>query len=243
LKIDVDLAKQFASAAELNVDVKKKLWLKIARFVVEKSKNLQESMQLLHDSDDVLKIQDLLPFFPEFATIEYFKEALCDCLAEHSGRLRTLQEDMQEATAAAENIKQKAKEFKTKYALLKVQEKCSSCSQPLMIRTFYAFPCRHTFHANCLEREISPYIPLETLQRLKELKLQLAAAAAKIPDASQDDSSSIGSKTLQSVEKNLQEVDEILAAECPFCGDYLIRMIDQPFFTPTEYLKELKTWE
>lgn len=29
LKIDVNLAKQFASSAEINVDVKKKLWLKI----------------------------------------------------------------------------------------------------------------------------------------------------------------------------------------------------------------------
>lgn len=32
-------------------------------------------------------LQDLLPFFPEFTTIEHFKDPLCACLKEHSGKI------------------------------------------------------------------------------------------------------------------------------------------------------------
>ncbi|VDM50225.1 unnamed protein product [Toxocara canis] len=42
--------------------------------------------------------RDLLPFFPEFTTIEHFKDPLCACLKEHSGKIMELQREMKEAT-------------------------------------------------------------------------------------------------------------------------------------------------
>jgi hypothetical protein len=53
----------------------RKLWLSIARHVVEHDKNVEKAMQLIKEST-VLRIEDILPFFPDFTRIDLFK--VCD---------------------------------------------------------------------------------------------------------------------------------------------------------------------
>ena len=43
-----------------------------ARHVVEKEKDVKRAMEFLQESD-LLKIEDILPFFPDFITIDHFK--------------------------------------------------------------------------------------------------------------------------------------------------------------------------
>ena len=43
-----------------------------ARHVVEKEKDIKRAMEFLHECD-LLKIEDILPFFPDFVTIDHFK--------------------------------------------------------------------------------------------------------------------------------------------------------------------------
>lgn len=40
--------------------------------MVQKQKNIDEAMEVLKDCD-LLKIEDILPFFPDFVTIDKFK--------------------------------------------------------------------------------------------------------------------------------------------------------------------------
>lgn len=44
----------------------------LARHVVEKQQNIDSAMNVLKDCD-LLKIEDILPFFPDFVTIDKFK--------------------------------------------------------------------------------------------------------------------------------------------------------------------------
>ena len=46
-----------------------------ARHVVEKNKDIEQAMKFLHECD-LLKIEDILPFFPDFVTIDHFKVSL-----------------------------------------------------------------------------------------------------------------------------------------------------------------------
>ncbi|KHJ77443.1 hypothetical protein OESDEN_22937, partial [Oesophagostomum dentatum] len=64
------------------VEQRRRIWLKIAEFVISKDANASKSIALLKESGDVISIQDILPFFPEFTKIEDFKEPLCECLRE-----------------------------------------------------------------------------------------------------------------------------------------------------------------
>ena len=52
--------------------MRKKLWLKIARHVVQEEKDVKKAMNCL-SSCNLLKIEDILPFFPDFVTIDHFK--------------------------------------------------------------------------------------------------------------------------------------------------------------------------
>ena len=43
-----------------------------ARHVVEKEKDIKRAMEFQRECD-LLKIEDILPFFPDFVTIDHFK--------------------------------------------------------------------------------------------------------------------------------------------------------------------------
>jgi hypothetical protein len=47
--------------------------------VVSKDNDIQQAMQFLKECD-LIKIEDILPFFSDFVTIDHFKEAICSAL-------------------------------------------------------------------------------------------------------------------------------------------------------------------
>lgn len=53
-------------------ELRKKLWLQIAKRVVEEEKHISTATAFLQDCN-VLKIEDILPFFPNFEYIDDFK--------------------------------------------------------------------------------------------------------------------------------------------------------------------------
>lgn len=71
------MAKSCADLPEDDEELQKKLWLKIARHVVQEEKDVKKAMNCL-SSCNLLKIEDILPFFPDFVTIDHFK--VCDRL-------------------------------------------------------------------------------------------------------------------------------------------------------------------
>lgn len=58
--------------AKQKTELRKKLWLRIARHVVEEEKQIQKATAFLKDCN-LLKIEDILPFFPDFVLIDDFK--------------------------------------------------------------------------------------------------------------------------------------------------------------------------
>jgi vacuolar protein sorting-associated protein 18 len=106
-------------------------------------------MQFL-ESTDLLKIEDILPFFPDFVVIDDFKEEIAQALEGYSSHIDSLRAEMDEATRTAESIKEDIEGLKNRFVTIDAGELCSCCSHLLLTRQFYVFPCRHTFHADCL---------------------------------------------------------------------------------------------
>jgi hypothetical protein len=106
-------------------------------------------MQFLENTD-LLKIEDILPFFPDFVVIDDFKEEIAHALEEYSAHIDELKSEMDDATKTAESIKQDIVALKNRYITINSNALCSKCEKLLFARQFYVFPCHHVFHADCL---------------------------------------------------------------------------------------------
>jgi len=165
-KGDLELAKMNADMPEDDQALRKKLWLKIARYVVQDKKDIKtyvyfylrgiinplkifRAMRFLENTE-LLKIEEILPFFPDFVVIDDFKEEIAHALEGYSSHIEALKTEMDEATLMAESIKRDVIALKNRFVTIDVEEQCSQCSHLLLTRQFYVFPCRHCFHADCL---------------------------------------------------------------------------------------------
>ena len=102
------------------------------------------------ENTDLLKIEDILPFFPDFVVIDDFKDEIANALEGYSSKIEELKSEMDEATRNAESMKEYIGSLKNRFVTINADEKCTVCSFALLTRQFYVFPCQHTFHADCL---------------------------------------------------------------------------------------------
>jgi len=113
-------------------------------------------MQFLENTD-LLKIEDILPFFPDFVVIDDFKEEICNALEGYAAHIDELKAEMDDATKNAQAIKSDIAVLKSRFVTIDAGERCSSCGNALLTRQFYVFPCQHTFHADCLIGLVRPW--------------------------------------------------------------------------------------
>jgi len=169
---DLELARINADKPEDDEILRKTLWLKIARHVVKEKKDIKSAMEFLSHSD-LLKIEDILPFFPDFVLIDDFKEEICKALEEYNQHISDLKTEMDEATKSAENIRVDVRELRSRFSIVASTERCTVCDYPLLTRQFYIFPCQHSFHADCLIKNFTPSLSFQRLKRLEELQEQI----------------------------------------------------------------------
>ncbi|KAJ3274967.1 hypothetical protein HK104_003995, partial [Borealophlyctis nickersoniae] len=170
---DLELARINADKPEDDNTLRKKLWLRIARHVVEEKRDIKQAMEYLKASD-LLKIEDVLPFFPDFVLIDEFKDEICQALEEYNEHIEALKAEMDEATRSAESIRLDIRELRNKYAVIPVTERCRLCSTALLTRQFYIFPCQHVFHADCLVNQVVRDVHPAKAQRILELQQAIA---------------------------------------------------------------------
>lgn len=153
-KGDLELAKINADKPEDDQALRKKLWLKIAKYVVQEKGDIKSAMKFL-ESTDLVKIEDILPFFPDFVVIDDFKTEICNALEDYSAHIDELKAEMAEATRSAESIKHDIEALASRFVAVEQSDKCWHCGVGITTRQFYVFPCQHSFHADCLVTLVS----------------------------------------------------------------------------------------
>ena len=169
---EVDLASSVADRPESNPALRKKLWLAVARKVISESTGIKPAIEFLQRSD-LLRIEDLIPFFPDFVVIDDFKEEICAALEEYSRAIDSLKKEMDESTLTAQHIKADIKQLESRYAIVEPGEKCYVCRLPLLARQFFVFPCQHAFHSECLGRKVVEQAGVAKGRRIRELQMEV----------------------------------------------------------------------
>lgn len=145
---------------------------------------------------------------------------------------------MDEATKSAELIRKEIQSFRNRYTIINQDDTCDICEKTLMVRPFYAFPCQHRFHSDCLLKELNPLLGPARKNKLADLHRQL-----NILSTQNIDNVSTGSSGMSARDTVKADIDNIVASECLYCGENMIRNIDMPFVDDNEYDKILKEWE
>lgn len=229
LDFDIELAKSIAKGAESD-DHQKRLWLCIAENALSKNADIEIATSLLRECR-LLKIEDILPFFPDYTTIDFFKDAIRQSLQEYRNQIMSLKDGTYDNIA--DEIRGEIKAFRNRYSIIKVGQKCEICSHNIMSRTFYVFPCGHLFHNDCIIKEIIAIDPqykgIE--DKLKQLALDTNKFMSSYIGQQSLAMNSISSQNKTPIlnkERLVFELDEIISSECIYCGSLLATYIDKP---------------
>ncbi|XP_050248178.1 vacuolar sorting protein 18 [Quercus robur] len=264
LQVDPELAMAEADKVEDDEDLRKKLWLMVAKHVIEQEKgakreNIRKAIAFLKETDGLLKIEDILPFFPDFALIDDFKEAICSSLEDYNKQIELLKQEMNDATHGADNIRNDISALAQRYAVIEREEECGACRRKILtmgreyqmargytsigpMAPFYVFPCGHAFHAQCLIAHVTRCTNEAQAEYILDLQKQLTLIGG---EARKDSNGSLTEESITSVtpvDKLRSQLDDAIASECPFCGDLMIREISLNFILPEEAL-QVASWE
>ncbi|KAF2158100.1 hypothetical protein K461DRAFT_326169 [Myriangium duriaei CBS 260.36] len=214
---EVDLAAEVADRPENDQVLRKKLWLKVAKKVMAKSQGISAAMDFLRRCD-FLRIEDLIPLFPDFIVIDDFKEEICEALEEYSRQIDNLRLEMDKSADTAQNIKDEIKALDQRYAIVEPGERCWLCRLPVLMRQFFVFPCQHAFHADCLGKAVINMAPVAKGKRIREVQAEIGR----------------GLVSGKRKDRLVRELDGLVAGACVLCGEMAVKQIDQPFVTKTD---------
>lgn len=170
---EIELASLVADRPESDPALRKKLWLAVAKTVISQSNGIKTAIDFLKRCD-LLKIEDLIPFFPDFVVIDDFKEEICAALEDYSRNIEGLKKEMDESAQTANNIKVDIAALDHRYAIVEPGEKCYICGLPLLSRQFFVFPCQHAFHSDCLGKRVLEQVGAGKGKKIRELQMQVS---------------------------------------------------------------------
>jgi len=263
IQVDIDLAIECANKPREDDELRKKLWLRIAKFVVrqinsesaqpgasaaaqaaaakqqttQNEYNIKRVMKFLENCDNLLKIEDILPFFPDFTIIDDFKDEICESLEDYNRRINELKKEMDHSTESADKIREDIKNLRSKFGYVKETKVCDSCKHPVLTRQFYLFPCQHVFHGDCLLKDMSRHLGQEKRERAFQLSAMIEKEShVRMMLTEGADSKAAAAASV--LEKRKNELDELIASQCLLCGDIMIHSIDKAFVTGADEAKE-----
>ena len=234
LKVDPSLARELARKSDDN-DEKKRLWLMIARNAAAHGASqdgkdiVARVVAVLKDcGPDVLSIEDVLPFLPDFAQIDQFKDEICDALASYSSKIEHYIKEMNECDQTCDTLRDEISRLRSVGVQVRTNARCVFTNKCVMEseEPFYAFPSGYVVMEKALKREVLPYLNEKQRERVQFIEEELARlkrlrATTRTPiEKAKDD---FEMNELQ------HELDGLIAAECPMTGSVMVDSITQGF--------------
>ena len=133
-------------------------------------------------------------------------------------------------------IVQELESMKTRaYSMVTEQQRCEYCSDVLLGRAFYLFPCSHGFHCQCLVQRCAQHLTPAQVSAVQGVEELLRGLAGRGKDLSFDRRARAQQEALQA------ELDGYIAADCPLCGFVMIQSLSLPLIAEAD-AEEAKAW-
>ena len=151
------------------------------------------------------------------------------------------QTEMEGAYDDARAIREEIQKFKSRYIMAKASDKCAICRTFLLSRPFHLFVCSHKFHTDCLIAAVTPHLSTARRRKVKEL-LVILDSPEEATGGGDPDTVSACSLKLSKKDQARAELDDLVASECIFCGEIMVKMIDKPFIEDHEFAAVMEKW-
>lgn len=227
LQVSKKMISKVISNKDFVIQNKEALFKEVLRLNTAKSDSdgIYIVLQYLMRKCELLKINDILPLFPDFIIIDNFKDALVEALEKLSNDLNSLSIAMDDTIKEAEKIHTSITGFQsTNFQVIKPYQSCELCHTILTIRRFIVFPCNHAFHQDCLVKKILSSNDYKTKNAIHELQQKIKHS----------------NKNHEVLSKLKNEIDSLLCKSCFLCSDLKIGEIDEPIIKPAD--KEIDSW-
>ncbi|KAF0992957.1 hypothetical protein HZS_3307, partial [Henneguya salminicola] len=249
-KNDIFHSKECANKAP-DIFTKRKLWLIIAKHTLTPQMDIEIAKKFLEEAS-VLKFEDLLPFFGDFNKIDTFKEAICESLKSYGNLVKNQKQEIQV-------IQNNCLTFIGRRSThIDKNSKCSLCTDAILTKPFYTFPCGHSFHQICY---IKTYFNLSSFTKKKIIYQFIFQFTISSMETSIQPISTYTTETCFVAKKYFEEmlqtyeaifysqeslhkdkevikkkIDELMTHECIFCGNFSIRNINESLVHGTGFL-------
>mmetsp|Transcript_9411 Transcript_9411/g.13793 ORF Transcript_9411/g.13793 Transcript_9411/m.13793 type:complete len:1459 (-) Transcript_9411:270-4646(-) len=248
LKVDPALARELAREA-VGKEEKKRLWLMIARnAAMNKSGRgggggkdvVANVVSVIKDcGPDVLSIEDVLPFLPDFAQIDQFKDEICGALTSYSSKIDQYLQEMNECDETCDALRHEIQRLHQHQMHMKSDARCAFTHKLVLEEDepFYVFPSGFVVLESALKKQIISYLNETQKERLEKVENELSKL--RNPKQQQPPPGSnngiLDVKDAQIRRETLQnELDGLIAAECPLTGSMMVDSIDKGFASMDE---------
>lgn len=225
LKVDPVLAREIAQNS-VELEERRRLWLMIAKDAASNTSNrggkdvVSKVVLVLRDcGPDVLSIEDVLPFLPDFAQIDQIKDEICEALTSYSSKIDTFLKEMNDCDQICDSLRSEIERLRTHRMLVNADARCALSNKPVLTtgEPFYVFPSGYVFLTSALQEEVMRYLNEDQRRRVQEIFGEMKQAEQNRNNAA------TSSSKLQA------ELDGLIAAECPLTGSIMVDSIDRDF--------------
>ncbi|KAL7484374.1 hypothetical protein ACHAW6_010009 [Cyclotella cf. meneghiniana] len=250
LKVDPSLARELARQSN-DKDEQKRLWLMIARNSADNSSSrhgkdvVARVVSVLKDCGrDVLSIEDVLPFLPDFAEIDEFKDEICQSLSSYSSKIENFLREMQECDQACDALREELERLRVVRTNVRADARCAFTNKNVIQEgePFYTFPSGYVVLESALKQEVMPF--LNSNQRARIALIEKELSRIRKSHQSRGESTVCVTQDNHVIEELQAELDGLIAAECPlskfilmltlFTGSFLCSLVLPSCFDNTQ---------
>lgn len=240
LKVDPSLARELARQSDDKGETKR-LWLMIARNAAGSGNTARDGkdvvsrvIMVLKECGPVLSIEDVLPFLPDFAQIDQFKDEICEALASYSSKIEHYLKEMNECDQTCDALREELLCLKETGTQVRADARCALTNKRILEsgEPFYAFPSGYAVLESALKREVIPYLKENQLNRVKFIENELERIRKLLLTVGRNPYEI--AKYEYEIEELISELGGLIAAECPLTGTVMVESIDSGFSSDDE---------
>jgi hypothetical protein len=227
LKVDPVLARELAKGA--HGTEKKRLWLMIAKSAATGTGDaVARVIAELRESNNSLSIEDVLPFLPDFATIDEFKDEICSALQGYSDTVAKYKEELAEADLVCEGLEEEIGWLEKQEVKVGEEDRCAISGKSLE-GDVYAFRSGFVVRVEEMRRVVWEVLDEKQRERVEWLEAELKSAEVDRWDGGNGGGDGEeGEAKRERVLELRKELDGLIAAECPCTGDLMIESVGVP---------------